>query len=223
MSYSIFFDYENTTYRIPVNPEELKVENNLSIDKFNVLGLGQVAVANYKELNSYSFETEFPFNITNYVNYNKDFKNSDFWINLFENWIKNKSVVRFIATNGLGKDINTLVLISNMEVTEKAGEEGDKYVSLQLLEYRDFNKKVAVIKTENDKGTANKVTSTPNPPKTNPQATTKTYVVKSGDTLWAIAKAYYGNGVEYPKIFNANKNIISNPNLIYPGQKLVIP
>ena len=221
MSYAIFFDYNNTTYRIPVNPEELKAENNLSIDKYNVLGLGEVAVANYKELNSYSFETEFPFNITSYINYNKDFKNSDFWINLFETWMKNKTVVRFIATNGLGKDINTLVLISNMGVTEKAGEEGDKYISLELLEYREFNKKIAVIKTENDKGTTSKVNSST--PQSNPKATTKTYVVKSGDTLWGIARTYYGNGAQYPKIFNANKNIISNPNLIYPGQKLVIP
>lgn len=222
MSYSIFFDYNNVTYRIPVNPEELKIQNKLSIDNYNVLGLGQVAVANYKELNTYSFETEFPFNVTSYVNYNKDFKNSDFWINLFENWMKNKSIVRFIASNGLGKDINTLTLISNMQVTEKAGEEGDKYISLELLEYREFNKKVAVIKNENN-GAANKVTSPNNPSKTNPKAKTKTYVVKSGDTLWAIAKKYYGNGADYPKIFNANKKIVSNPNLIYPGQKLVIP
>lgn len=220
MSYAIFFDYNNTTYRIPVNPEELKVENNLSIDKYNVLGLGEVAVANYKELNSYSFETEFPFNITSYVNYNKDFKNSDFWLNLFETWMKNKTVVRFIATNGIGKDINTLVLIESMGVTEKAGEEGDKYISLELLEYREFNKKIAIIKTENNKGTSNNSNSTS---QTNPKATTKTYVVKSGDTLWGIARTYYGNGSEYPKIFNANRNIISNPNLIYPGQKLVIP
>ena len=49
------------------------------------------------------------------------------------------------------------------------------------------------------------------------------YTVKSGDTLWAIAKTYYGNGAQYPKIYNANTNIIKNPNLIYPGQKLVIP
>lgn len=220
MSYSIFFDYNNTTYRIPVNPEELKIDNNLSISKYNVLELGEIAVANYKELNKYTFEAEFPFSVTSYTNYTNEFKDSDFWVNLFETWIEKKKIVRFIASNGVGKDINTLVLISNMGVVEKAGEEGDKYISLELLEWREFNKKSIVIKTENNQATSTKENATT---QTNPKATTKTYVVKSGDTLWGIAKTYYGNGVEYPKIFNANRNIIKNPNLIYPGQKLVIP
>ena len=49
----------------------------------------------------------------------------------------------------------------------------------------------------------------------------KYYTVKKGDTLWAIAKKYYGNGNQYPKIVKANN--IKNPDLIYPGQKLIIP
>ena len=220
MSYLIFFDYNNTTYRIPVNPEELKIDNSLSIEKYNILNLGQVAVSNYKELNKYSFETEFPYKVTSYVNYKNNFKNSDFWVNLFENWMKNKIPVRFIASNGIGKDINTLVLISSMGVTEKAGEEGDKYISFELLEYRKFDKKVATVKSIG--GNKAKVTQS-STIKTNPKATNRTYTVVSGDTLWGIAKRYYGNGAQYPKIYNANKNIISNPNLIYPGQRLVIP
>lgn len=48
------------------------------------------------------------------------------------------------------------------------------------------------------------------------------YTVQKGDTLWAIAKRYYGNGAEYPKIVSANP-IIKDPNLIYPGQKFLIP
>ena len=220
MSYSIFFDYNNKTYRIPVNPEEISIENNISIEKYNILNLGEVAIANYKELNKYSFETEFPYEVTSYVNYTNDFKSSDFWINLFEEWMKNKTAVRFIASNGKGKDINTLVLISSMKVTEKATEEGDKYVSFELVEYRKFDKKVAVVKSI--AGSKSRVTQT-STPKQNPKATNRTYTVVSGDTLWGIATRYYGNGAQYPTIYNANRNIISNPNLIYPGQKLVIP
>ena len=49
------------------------------------------------------------------------------------------------------------------------------------------------------------------------------YEIVSGDTLGAIAKRYYGNASKYVKIFEANKDIISDPNKIYPGQKIRIP
>lgn len=52
---------------------------------------------------------------------------------------------------------------------------------------------------------------------------TKTYTVKKGDTLWGIAKKYYGNGAKYNLIYNANKGKIKNPNVIYVGQVLAVP
>ena len=50
-----------------------------------------------------------------------------------------------------------------------------------------------------------------------------TYTVKKGDCLWNIAKKFYGNGSKYTKIYEANKDKIKNPQLIYAGQVLVIP
>ena len=47
--------------------------------------------------------------------------------------------------------------------------------------------------------------------------------VKSGDTLSKIAKSAYDNAGAYMKIFEANKNILKDPNVIQVGQKLVIP
>jgi nucleoid-associated protein YgaU len=49
------------------------------------------------------------------------------------------------------------------------------------------------------------------------------YVIKSGDTLSAIAQKYYGKASAYPRIFEANREVIKNPDLIYPGQKIRIP
>lgn len=54
-----------------------------------------------------------------------------------------------------------------------------------------------------------------------PEATM--YTVKSGDTLWAIAKTHYNDGNKYPAIFEANKPMLSDPDKIYPGQMLRIP
>lgn len=49
------------------------------------------------------------------------------------------------------------------------------------------------------------------------------YTVISGDTLGKIAKNYYGNAMKYPVIFEANKPMLKDPDLIYPGQVLRIP
>ena len=49
------------------------------------------------------------------------------------------------------------------------------------------------------------------------------YVIQKGDSLSAIAKRYYGNAKDYPRIFDANREVIKNPDLIYPGQKIRIP
>lgn len=51
-----------------------------------------------------------------------------------------------------------------------------------------------------------------------------TYVVVSGDSLWAIAQRYWGDGTLWWAIYNANLGMVGgNPNLIYPNQRLTIP
>jgi len=49
------------------------------------------------------------------------------------------------------------------------------------------------------------------------------YEIVSGDTLWAIAKKFYGDGNLYMKIFEANREVIKDPDKIYVGQKIRIP
>lgn len=50
-----------------------------------------------------------------------------------------------------------------------------------------------------------------------------TYTVEPGDSLWKIAEAQYGSGAKYMAIFEANRDILDNPDLIKPGQVLKIP
>ena len=222
--YAIFFDKDDITYRLPVNPEQIEESSTQAIEKFEILKLGQIAVPTHMELKEYSFECELPHRPLHYVETSGGFKDADFYLNLFRTWREKKEPVRFIASNGISDDIDTLVLIEELTVIERAGEEGDKYVSLQLLEYRDFGKRPsAVVITPTPAGTVIAVVKKEEPaPPVNPKSN-GTHVVQPGDTLWAIAKKYYGDGNQYPKIYNANKDKIKNPNLIYPGQKLVIP
>lgn len=57
----------------------------------------------------------------------------------------------------------------------------------------------------------------------NPGENVEYYEIQKGDTLWKIAADAYGNGARYTEIFEANKEVIKDANLIYPGQKIRIP
>ena len=67
-----------------------------------------------------------------------------------------------------------------------------------------------------------KVTGGP-PPAAAAAAAARTYTVKSGDTLSGIAKEVLGNAGAYTKIFEANRDQLSDPDKIKPGQVLKIP
>ena len=65
------------------------------------------------------------------------------------------------------------------------------------------------------------VTGTEPPSTDDPYA--QYYVVKKGDSLSKIAEEFYGDKMLYPKIFEANRHLLSDPDKIKPGQKLRIP
>lgn len=57
----------------------------------------------------------------------------------------------------------------------------------------------------------------------NPEEDSQFHEVQKGDSLSKIAKHYYGDAMKYPIIFEANKPMLKDPDLIYPGQMLRIP
>ena len=61
------------------------------------------------------------------------------------------------------------------------------------------------------------------PAQNNDTGSSKTYTVKKGDCLWNIAASELGDGSRWPEIYELNRDRISNPRLIYPGQEFVLP
>lgn len=218
MPYSVYFRYNGKKYKLPANPEEIKRSRKLNVEKYQVLGEGQVSITTHCELESISFEAEFPSQSYHYVEAGAK-ADADYYEKMFRKAQRNMQPIRFIASNDISDDISMMVLVEKVEAVEKAGEEGDKYISLTLLEYKAPGKRyiavqtpAAVVKQEENVEVAQNPAVTEN----------KTHTVQSGDTLWGLAKKYYGNGALYPKIASANPGI-KNPNLIYDGQVLSIP
>lgn len=217
MSYSVYFKSGSKRYKLPVNPEEIKHSRTLNIEKYQVLGAGQVSVPSYCELEEFSLESEFPSHGYPYVNTSGSFKDADYYENMFKMAQKNRKPIRFIASNDMTDDISVLVLVESVEVVEKAGEEGDKYIALKLSEYKAPGKQSVVVQVKEEAVKKEEAAQPENPEVTE----NKTHTVVKNDTLWGIAKKYYGNGAQYPKIASANG--VLNPNLIYPGQVFIIP
>ena len=86
-------------------------------------------------------------------------------------------------------------------------------------------KEQVILIAGNVKGVEKVIADDLNAPEPAPEEVSKDefYEIKSGDTLGAIAKHFYGNAGQYMRIFEANREIISDPDKIYPGQKIRIP
>ena len=106
--------------------------------------------------------------------------------------------------------------IKNMEVTFK---DGVVSIAGQADDAEALEK--AVLMAGNIQGVEKvDVAGVTAPPQT---AKVEYYVIQKGDTLSAIAKRYYGNAMQYPRIFEANKEVIKDPDKIFVGQKIRIP
>ncbi len=127
------------------------------------------------------------------------------------------------------------------KLNEAAGKAIEDYVKAMKLEVTDLdvkydgtNQTVTVSGIAPDQATKEKVLlccgNVQNVAAVNDSLTVQTaepeskwHDVVKGDTLSKIAKTYYGDANKYPKIFDANKPMLTHPDKIYPGQRLRIP
>lgn len=115
----------------------------------------------------------------------------------------------------------TLTPIKNLTV-----EYDDGVVTLCGECLNQADRDLAVLTTGNIAGVKQVISNdlkAPAPKPEVPEEKFEIYEIVSGDTLGGIAKKFLGNAGAYMKIFEANRNIIDDPNKIYPGQKIRIP
>ena len=203
---------------IPVLPAKLKVTSPGKNDTATVLELGEILILRKRGLRSVSWDSFFPANSAPYVTGTITHPLSI--VQAIQTARDSRDPVRFLIT-GTDLDINVKMGVASFDYEERAGELGDFYYSIKLTEWRDYSPRRITLPTEPEKPAQEKEPERPGKPEA---AAAKTYTVKAGDCLWAIAKKVYGKGSDYTKIYNANKGTIgSNPNLIFAGQVLTIP
>lgn len=220
MAYEFYFG----KVPMPVAPSDLQLKIGGSNKTYTLIDGNEINVLKSGKLTDISFSllipsVEYPF--ATYVN---GFKPASMFIEYFELLKSSRQPFQFIVNRTLpnGKvlfDTNMKVSLEDYTVKESVKDGFDLNVSIKLKQYRDYGTKTLKTEKKTNKGIVKK-----NRPKgENEPSGGTTYTVKKGDCLWNIAKKFYGNGSKYTIIAEANKGKIKKPNLIYPGQVLIIP
>lgn len=155
-------------------------------------------------------------------------RTAEYYIGLFDKFKRKRKPTQFILTRTTpdGKpleDTNVKVSIEDFSRNEDASKPFEVTYSVNLKEYTDYGTQTVTIKKVQKNGKTQKVANVKKEREKNNAPKAKKYTVKAGDTLWSIAAKYLGSGAKYMQIYEANRNILSNPNIIYAGQELIIP
>lgn len=201
------------TIVLPINPKTVDfVETQLN-QRITLLNIGEANLKGNRGLITTSLSSYFPSTRSPHYGYAK--KSPAVYKAMLEKWKNNKKVVRVIVTD---MKINLAMLIDKLTFSINEGT-GDLKYTIELSEYRNLN--VPAVNIDVSVKSSTGLQERPNEG-TEASQEGRTHTVVKGDTLWGIAKKYYGNGAQYPKIVSANPSI-SNPDVIHAGQVFSIP
>lgn len=194
---------------LPVSLPSYEIDYGNDIETINSSNVGDINIAGHRKLSTVVLKCFFPEN--DYVFSNKTLNSAFDYVNVIKKWIDNKTVVRFIISDGISTKINEQYYIESIVYSEDGQSNGDINYSITLREFRKIQAKKAT--SENGKRDSAKS-----------EAKSNKYTVVAGDNLSKISRKMYGDASKWKKIYDANKAVIGkNPNIIFPGQIYSIP
>jgi LysM repeat protein len=209
---------EDDRLLIPVNPPTVGSTLTRNYEDIVVASGDEKTVMSGKNLREYTIASFLPKRMTYYNKAASDYTDPIVIVTKIEKWMNSKTVLLLQVTNTV---INKPVTIRSFKW--EVNHVGDVDYTLELKQYDPITFK-AITSGPSSTETVKTVVA---PTKTRPasqKVTSGDYTVKTGDSLWTIAKKFYNDGSKTDKIYQANKKVIGpNPNLIQPGMKLVIP
>lgn len=212
---------------MPVTPDKLQIKINSNNDTVNLIDEGEINLLKKPGLTEVEFECDIPQVQHPYAVYASGFKSADYFLDYFEQLKTSQKPFQFIVCRQMpsGKKLfntNIKVAMENYRITEDVKEGFDLVVKISLKQYRDYGTKTVDITVQDSETTVSVVSSRETINSPSPD-TPQSYTVVSGDTLWNIAKKFYGDGLKYTVIYEANKDAVDSNSGVVPGQILTIP
>ncbi len=213
--------------QFPIAPAELSTKINGRNETIVLMNEGEVNIIKRTGLTDIEFEVLLPNVKYPFAVYPNGFQPATFYLQKLKELMQGEKPFPFIVNRMLPNgnllfDTDMIVSLENYEISESAEEGFDVNVKIELKQYQDYGNKKVTLKTstkpKNGVGTtktASKAVVEQKRPTTG-KVTPKTHTVKQGETLWAIAKKYLGDGSKCTEL--AKINNISNPNMIKAGQ-----
>ena len=238
--YDFYFKDGSDLLIFPITPSEMSIKVGSNNKVVTLIDEGDINLLKSPSLVEIEFTARFP--MRKYP-YSREFDDFMTYHDKFKELKEKKKFFRFIVKrttpNGVGTwDTNMLMALESYYIKENAEDGDDVLVEFKLKQYKEYGTKVIKLDSTTTVSTNTAVTtstSTTTRPNENTNSTTTTYVVKEGDCLWAIAKAYYGSGAKWDVIYEANKSAIeedakkhgkassSNGQWIWEGLTLILP
>ncbi len=207
----------NEKLQLPVKPSDFTVNVASKNTVVNVIRKGDINLKGNTGLRDISLSSFFPAKDYNFSN-NSIRKKPLAYVNTIEVWRTSAEPIRVIITGTL----NMECYIESFSYGMKDAT-GDIYYTLSLKEHKAVKATRATVSIATvSLATAETSTRAVSTASEN-VGSGRTYKIQSGDSLWKIAKQFYGNGDEYTRIYNANKAKISNPNALTIGTVITIP
>lgn len=207
------------TFYFPVNPEKIEYQAETYFRTYKVINKGTVKLPNGDDVTLIGWECFFPGEQLKKAPYVRKWEAPAVKHKYIENCRQNGTKLKLNIT---GTPFSFWVYIDTYDASV---EDALGNIHYKIEFSKVINISVDTVKAKVVKTTGNNRTSTKS----------KTYTIKKGDTLWGIAVKYYGKGIQWKKIYNANKSVIesaakkhgkkssSNGHWIYPGTKITIP
>lgn len=224
MAYDFYFG--ETLFPVAPSKITMKIKNqNKIIDLIDGTQMNFLKSAGLTEI---CFEFDLPNVRYPYARYLDGFHPAMYYLDFLKELKTSLKPFRFIVSRitpagALLYGTDMKVSLEDYDIIEDAKNSTDVKVSVNLKQYIECVTHKMELKASGNEKEKEVVVEETQSRETDHAPQEKTYIVQKGDCLWNIAAKFLGSGARYKEIYELNRDKINHPNLIYPGQVLLLP